>query len=67
MTRALVDVAREAYAPNRLVAVGEGDVPGLLAHREAVDGRATAYVCRNRVCLPPVTGPARLRELLGQG
>ncbi|MCU0521607.1 MAG: thioredoxin domain-containing protein [Anaerolineae bacterium] len=63
-TRALVGVAQGPYAPHRLVVAGPGPVPGLLAHREQVSGRATAYVCRNRACLPPVTEPDRLREML---
>ena len=65
-TQALIAGARAGYAPHRLVAVGEGSVPGLLAHRERVGGRPTAYVCRDRVCLPPVTAPEALRELLAQ-
>ena len=32
----------------------------LLADRVAVDGRATAYVCRDHVCALPVTDPAAL-------
>ena len=63
-SRELVDAVQRPYAPHRLLAAGSGSVPELLAHREQVDGRATAYVCRNRVCQPPVTDPDRLRELL---
>ena len=63
-TRALVRAARQAYAPHCLLAVGRGSVPELLAHRTQVDGRPTAYVCRNRICLPPVTSPEQLHKLL---
>jgi Highly conserved protein containing a thioredoxin domain len=28
------------------------------------NGKPTAYVCKGRTCLPPVTGAAGLRELL---
>ncbi|TFG71178.1 MAG: thioredoxin domain-containing protein [Anaerolineales bacterium] len=63
-TRALLDVAQTGYHPYRLVAVGAGDVPPLLAYREPVDGKATAYVCKNHVCRAPVTTPAELRKLL---
>ncbi|HET9490325.1 MAG TPA: thioredoxin domain-containing protein [Methylomirabilota bacterium] len=60
------------YLPNRVVAgVRDGDgapsatIP-LLEGRVAVDGRATAYVCRNYVCDLPVTEPAALgRQLDG--
>jgi uncharacterized protein YyaL (SSP411 family) len=34
------------------------------AGKALVEGRATAYVCIGRVCLPPVTAPERLAELL---
>jgi uncharacterized protein YyaL (SSP411 family) len=34
------------------------------AGKGMVDGRATAYVCPGRSCLPPVTSPERLPELL---
>lgn len=40
-------------------ASAEPAVP-LLADRVAVDGRATAYVCRDHVCALPVTDPALL-------
>ena len=65
-TRALLDVAQEGYHPHRLVAVGSGDVPPMLAHRTQVDGKPTAYVCVNHVCQPPVTDVGEMRELLGE-
>ena len=34
------------------------------AGKALIDGRPTAYVCVGRVCLPPVTAPDRLAELL---
>ena len=42
---------------------------GLADHHPAagktlIDGRATAYVCVGRICLPPVTAPEQLAELL---
>lgn len=48
-------------SPAVVVAAPDGDasVP-LLADRVAVDGRATAYVCRDHVCALPVTDPAVL-------
>jgi uncharacterized protein YyaL (SSP411 family) len=39
----------------------------LLADRVALDGRATAYVCRGFACRMPVTDPAALRRELDQG
>ena len=34
------------------------------AGKAPIDDRATAYVCVGRVCLPPVTAPDQLAELL---
>ncbi len=63
-TEALLDVARSGYHPHRLIAVGAGDVPPLLADRAALDGAPTAYVCTGLTCQPPVTTPVDLRALL---
>ena len=66
--RALLAVAREGYHPHRLIAVGVpyvvgiGDIPPLLAERTQIEGQATAYVCREHVCQPPVTEPKALQE-----
>ncbi len=69
-TGALLDVVREGYRPNQVVALREPDdtraaeaLP-LLAGREAIGGRATAYVCRHFMCKLPVTEPAALRAQL---
>jgi uncharacterized protein YyaL (SSP411 family) len=57
------------YLPNRVVAgrrEGEGaaaDLP-LLEGRGAVEGRPTAYVCRNYACELPATDPATLARQL---
>jgi uncharacterized protein YyaL (SSP411 family) len=39
----------------------------LLAGRDRINGRATAYVCRNFVCNLPVTEPAALAGQLEVG
>jgi len=60
------------YLPNRVVAGavdgdGAGGLP-LLEGRRAIDGRPTAYVCRNYACELPVTEPAALaRQLAPDG
>ncbi|MBO45889.1 MAG: thioredoxin domain-containing protein [Planctomycetes bacterium] len=36
----------------------------LFANREAMDGKATLYLCRGPICLPPSTSPGDLKELL---
>lgn len=42
---------------------GELKLPWLEGHKP-VNGKATAYVCRDYACRPPVTEPAELAELL---
>jgi len=62
----LLAVVRSAYRPNHVIAVAAPEqrtVP-LLAHREQVDARPTAYVCVGTVCRPPVTEASELAELL---
>ena len=64
---ALLDVARARFRPNLVVAAGaSGQDLGiaLLEGREALDGRATAYVCRDFACERPATTPAALAALL---
>ena len=66
-TQALLAVAHDGYRPYQLVAVGSpgsGDAVPLLRGRSQVGGKATAYVCRNFSCRPPVTDPAGLEALL---
>jgi hypothetical protein len=67
-TRALVAAGRTAAREsgrNLVVAVspepGASAVP-LLEGRTTIDGRPTAYLCRNFACRLPVTDPAALRE-----
>jgi uncharacterized protein YyaL (SSP411 family) len=62
----LLDVLRGGYHPFRVIAAGrEGDAPlPLLENRPKVDGKGTAYVCRQFVCQAPVTDPADLADQL---
>ncbi|MEZ4353087.1 MAG: thioredoxin domain-containing protein [Myxococcota bacterium] len=66
-TRALAARARRVLRPEDAIVVarpGEGAIPGVasdwLAGREAIGGRATAYLCLGRVCSLPVQDPAAL-------
>ncbi|MFH1183912.1 MAG: thioredoxin domain-containing protein [Chloroflexota bacterium] len=60
-------IVNAAYRPNLLCAAAAhppaAGAPPLLADRPLVDGRPTAYSCRNFVCKQPVTDP---QELLSQ-
>jgi len=64
---ALERAAAQRYVPSLVIAGGPpskiSDI-ALLADREARDGRATAYVCRNYTCEEPATSAALLVEQL---
>jgi len=67
-TRALLEVCAAGYRPHQVVAVGapgtEAAALPLLQNRSQIQNRATAYVCVDFTCRPPVTDPAALRTLL---
>lgn len=53
------------YRPDLVTAVGEvGAVVPLLANRDKIEGKATAFVCRRFVCQQPVYEPAALAAQL---
>jgi uncharacterized protein YyaL (SSP411 family) len=64
-TGRFLDVLRQRFLPNRLVAVapGGGAIP-LLADRRALDGKATAYLCEGFVCQAPTADPTELARQL---
>jgi len=66
-TRALAEVALDGFRPNLVLAIaadpGASIVP-LLVGRVLVDGRPTAYLCREFACRLPVTDPSALSEQL---
>ncbi len=59
----LLSVVNGTYQPNKVVALGPGSGIELLAHREPVNGKAAAYVCRGFVCDAPVTDPETLEGI----
>jgi uncharacterized protein YyaL (SSP411 family) len=63
-TRSLRRAVFEPFLPNKVVAGGSTPIP-LLENREAVNGRAAAYVCEHYVCQAPTSDPEQLRHLLG--
>jgi uncharacterized protein YyaL (SSP411 family) len=68
----LAETVFRRYQPNRVVVGAAAGAPGaaglpLLADRGAVEGKATAYVCRRYVCQLPVTDPAALARQLDAG
>jgi uncharacterized protein YyaL (SSP411 family) len=67
-TLALTREVTHRYLPGAVLLTaspGTGaDLSPLFEERGQIDGRPTAYVCRDRACEPPVTDPVALRELL---
>ena len=66
-TVALAAEADRGYRPAVVVAIAADPVAStvpLLAGRDLLDGRPTAYLCRDFACRLPVTEPAALRALL---
>jgi hypothetical protein len=74
-TKALATRARRVLRPEDAVIVARPSHPApagisakWLTGREAIDGRATAYVCRGTLCSLPVREPAELvADLVPQG
>jgi hypothetical protein len=62
--QALVAVARERPGPRRTLIHAGPSLPWTTAMAPR-DGRATAYLCEDFACRPPVTEPTELRRLLG--
>jgi uncharacterized protein YyaL (SSP411 family) len=64
----MLKVVHEKYLPNLIVVCGSADVSEnyqlLLQNRPAIEGKATAYVCRNHSCSLPVTDVQSLKALL---
>ena len=58
----LIEAAQRQYLPSRVLAMATHSVLG--EGRESMDGLPTAYVCRERTCLPPITSAAKLLDAL---
>jgi uncharacterized protein len=66
-TRRLVRPVLEGFRPNQVLAIGshpEASSVPLLAGRFALNGRPTAFVCRDFACRQPVDEPEALAALL---
>ena len=62
----LLAAARAAYAPTMMLA-GPWAAPAILDGKSSVDGKAAAYVCRQRTCAAPVHSADALVALLTEG
>jgi hypothetical protein len=72
-TQGMIEALRSRFEPRKVVLLHSslGQRPGT-RHLEAFtqgltikEGKATAYVCCNRVCNPPTTDPDKMIELIG--
>lgn len=67
-TQALITVVWEKYRPFCLAGISSyppsDKAPALLKQRPLLDGKATAYVCRNFICRQPVSTTDDLRKML---
>ncbi len=66
-TRALLDACTTGYRPHQIVALGDpAEAPAvpLFQDRDQIEEQATAYVCVDLTCRPPVTDPEALQVLL---
>ena len=73
-TQSLLKTVRKGFYPNSVIAFSyeeDIDINGknipLLRNRKLQNGKATAYVCRVGVCLPPVQTSEELVKLLSYG
>jgi uncharacterized protein YyaL (SSP411 family) len=65
--RSLLALASRGYRPHQVLAVSaepESSAIPLLHGRAAIEGRATAYLCRGFTCRLPVTNPQALQDQL---
>ncbi len=71
-TQALLSIVRRKYLPQAILlhagsagaAVGLGERLVLAAQMPALNGKASAYVCKNFTCQAPVSDPEALAKLL---
>jgi hypothetical protein len=67
-TLSLLKAARSLFRPEGVIALNTGDDegPALARDKRPFEGRAAAYVCQGSTCLPPVTDPGELLEVLSR-
>jgi uncharacterized protein YyaL (SSP411 family) len=71
-TEAMIKALRSQFVPRKVVLFKPGDeeAPDIVRMAEfteyhvMIDGKATAYVCRNYACETPTTDISRMLELL---
>jgi uncharacterized protein YyaL (SSP411 family) len=59
----MLGALKEVYMPNMVVSLRSPDKAGL--GYEKIEGKATAYVCRGQMCMPPTNEIRKMLEFLG--
>jgi uncharacterized protein YyaL (SSP411 family) len=62
-TRNMLKALRTRYLPNMVVSLRKPEDVGL--GYEQISGKATAYVCHGRTCMPPTNEKEQMLQLLG--
>jgi uncharacterized protein YyaL (SSP411 family) len=69
-TRSMIWAVRKPFSPGKIVAWSPGgdknavkEIP-FLEGKIAIEGRPTAYICRNYTCKKPLTDPAEVKKVL---
>ncbi|GAB4323793.1 MAG: thioredoxin domain-containing protein [Candidatus Zixiibacteriota bacterium] len=72
-TRAMLNALWSRFEPNKVVVLRPPGAAPRIARiaayaepQNSIDGKATAYVCRNYACQLPTTDPAKMLELIAQ-
>ena len=60
----MLKTLRAHYLPNTLISLKFAGKAGF--GYEQIDGKTTAYVCRDKTCLPPTNNPLEMLKLLGE-
>ncbi len=61
--KSMLGVLKKSYLPNMVVSLQVHSKAGL--GYERIEGKATAYVCRDQTCMPPTNKIAEMLDLLG--
>jgi hypothetical protein len=61
-TQELLSTLHKQFLPNLMVSLRQPSQAGL--GYERIEGKTTAYVCRDQTCMPPTNSPAKMLELL---
>jgi uncharacterized protein YyaL (SSP411 family) len=72
-TKTMLEVLRSRFAPRKVMLLhsslaqrqGTRYLDAFTQGLTSIEGKATVYVCCNRVCNPPTTDPNKMMELIG--